>query len=36
LADISYERRNGYGWLGYWPERLLAQEYPAWAEAWAK
>jgi pectate lyase len=30
LADIGYERRNGYGWLGYWPEKLLAEEYPAW------
>lgn len=36
LAEISYERRNGYGWLGYRPERLLAQEYPAWAKKWAK
>jgi PelA/Pel-15E family pectate lyase len=36
LAEISYERRNGYGWLGYSPERLLTQEYPAWAEKWAK
>ena len=36
LAEISYERRNGYGWLGYWPERLLTQEYPAWAKKWAK
>jgi PelA/Pel-15E family pectate lyase len=30
LADIGYERRNGYAWLGNWPERLLAVEYPAW------
>jgi PelA/Pel-15E family pectate lyase len=30
LADIGYERRNGYAWLGYWPQRLLATEYPAW------
>ena len=36
LAEISYERRNGYGWLGYWPEGLLTQEYPAWAERWVK
>lgn len=30
LADIGYERRNGYAWLGYWPQRLLDNEYPAW------
>jgi PelA/Pel-15E family pectate lyase len=30
LAEIEYERRNGYAWLGYWPERLLAEDYPAW------
>jgi PelA/Pel-15E family pectate lyase len=30
LADIGYERRNGYAWLGYWPKKLLEQEYPAW------
>jgi PelA/Pel-15E family pectate lyase len=30
LAEIEYERRNGYAWLGYWPETLLVKEYPAW------
>jgi PelA/Pel-15E family pectate lyase len=30
LADIGYERRNGYAWLGYWPQKLLDQDYPAW------
>jgi pectate lyase len=30
LADIGYERRNGYAWLGYWPRQLLEREYPAW------
>ncbi len=30
LAEIEYERRNGYAWLGYWPETLLEKEYPAW------
>jgi hypothetical protein len=30
LADIGYERRNGYAWLGTWPQRLLETEYPAW------
>jgi PelA/Pel-15E family pectate lyase len=33
LADIGYERRNGYAWLGYWPKRLLDVEYPAWQQA---
>ena len=32
LAEIEYERRNGYTWLGYWPEKLLAEDYPAWKE----
>ena len=30
LAEIGYERRNGYAWHGTWPQRLLEQEYPAW------
>jgi PelA/Pel-15E family pectate lyase len=30
LADISYERRNGYSWLGYYARDLLAEDYPAW------
>jgi pectate lyase len=30
LAEIGFERRNGYNWLGYWPQTLLATEYPAW------
>ena len=30
LAEIGHERRNGYRWLSYWPEELLAKEYPAW------
>nr|AAW84057.1 pectate lyase [uncultured bacterium] len=36
LAEIGYERRNGYAWLGYWPEDLLAREYPAWKMKWLK
>jgi PelA/Pel-15E family pectate lyase len=32
LSEISYERRNHYSWLGYWPERLLESEYPAWVK----
>jgi PelA/Pel-15E family pectate lyase len=30
LADIGYERRNGYAWYGSWPRALLEREYPAW------
>lgn len=30
LADLGYERRNGYAWLGAWPQALLDTEYPAW------
>jgi PelA/Pel-15E family pectate lyase len=32
LAEIGYERRNGYAWLGNWPAALLTWEYPAWKE----
>jgi PelA/Pel-15E family pectate lyase len=35
LAEISYERRNGYSWLGYYARDLLAKEYPAWQKKWA-
>ena len=30
LAEIEHERRNGYAWLGYWPETLLQKDYPVW------
>jgi len=30
LSQISYERRNHYVWLGYWPAHLLNREYPEW------
>ena len=30
LAEIGRERRTGYRWLSYWPEALIATEYPAW------
>ena len=35
LAEIGYERRNGYNWLDYWPAELLKSEYPAWKAKWA-
>jgi PelA/Pel-15E family pectate lyase len=34
LSAIGYERRNGYAWLGYWPQPLLEKEYPAWRRKW--
>jgi len=30
LAEISYERRNGYSWLGSYAQGLLEQDLPAW------
>lgn len=30
LAEISYERRVGYSWLGYYATDLLQKEFPAW------
>lgn len=35
LSDISYERRNAYGWLGEWPRILLQTDYPEWQKQWA-
>ena len=35
LAEISYERRTGYSWLGYYATDLLAKDYPAWQKKWA-
>ena len=30
LAEISYERRNGYSWLGYYAQGLLQNDLPRW------
>ena len=30
LAEISYERRNGYSWLGHYAQGLLERDLPAW------
>jgi len=30
LSDVSRERRTGYGWYGYWPEKLINIEFPEW------
>ncbi len=35
LAELSSERRNEYGWLGYWPAALLADQYPRWQKKWS-
>jgi len=35
LAEISYERRTGYSWLGYYATDLLEKDYPAWQKKWA-
>ena len=35
LADIGYERRNGYAWYGNWPAALLEKDYPAWKKKWS-
>lgn len=32
IAEIGYERRNGYGWYGFWPQTLLEKDYPAWKQ----
>ncbi|MDE3251764.1 MAG: pectate lyase [Bacteroidota bacterium] len=32
VSEIEYERRTGYAWYGTWPEKLLNQDYPAWAK----
>lgn len=33
VADISFERRNGYGWYGTWANNLISKEYPKWLKA---
>ncbi|MBA63311.1 MAG: pectate lyase [Planctomycetaceae bacterium] len=30
IEEISYERRNGYSWLGEYARDLLKKHYPAW------
>jgi PelA/Pel-15E family pectate lyase len=34
ISEIGYERRNGYAWLGYWPEELF-KIYPVWRKKWS-
>ena len=33
VADISFERRNGYAWYGAWPLNLIDKDYPKWQKA---
>jgi len=33
VAEISFERRNGYAWYGSFATKLLASEYPKWQKA---
>ena len=30
FSEVWRERRTGYSWYGYWPERLFTKEYPEW------
>jgi PelA/Pel-15E family pectate lyase len=34
LAEIENERRVGYAYYGNWAAKLIAEEYPKWAEKW--
>lgn len=36
VADISFERRNGYAWYGTWANNLINKEYPKWLKVWDK
>ena len=35
VAEIEYERRNGYRWYVDRPAKLLSDDYPQWAAKWA-
>lgn len=35
LAEVDRERRDGYGWYTYEPQKAL-KAYPAWQQKWAK
>jgi PelA/Pel-15E family pectate lyase len=35
MAEIEYERRNGYRWYVDRPAKLLDREYPEWSAKWA-
>jgi len=35
LAEVARERRDGYGWYNYEPQKVL-KKYPEWQKKWAK
>lgn len=35
LAEVARERRDGYGWYTYSPQKIL-NKYPAWQQKWAR
>jgi PelA/Pel-15E family pectate lyase len=36
IDKISYERRNGYSWLGEYARGLIARDYPKWKKGNAR
>ncbi|MDA7936291.1 pectate lyase [Akkermansiaceae bacterium] len=36
LAEIGYERRNGYAWYGNWPNKVVGKKAKKWRERIAK
>ncbi len=32
LEEVNPERRGGYSWYGYWPQKLIEKEYPRWTK----
>jgi len=36
IAEIGFERRNGYAWYGTWPQHFLDKTYPDWVKKWGK
>ncbi len=30
FEDVHPERRAGYSWYGYWPQKLIEKDYPKW------
>lgn len=36
ISEISYERRNHYGWYGTWPQELIEKDYPKWLKKISK
>jgi len=34
LAEVERERRDGYGWYTYAPQKIL-NAYPKWQQQWA-